>query len=507
VTPDEPTSAKVTPFLLRVADTMCPRRLAREHRGEPGTPDPVNRARVRNALLDRVRAWHETGSWTEPVGLFPEERALVVHAAGWYARRFPDPVATVTLPADAPTLLAKRQVLLGGWVDLGVVRPDGHRELRQLTWGREPAPSDPLAVPAVRLAVLRLACLDWLDEDLDVSWSNLLTGAVARARVGPDRLPALADWLDERLAVVRAREDEHTVSPGRDCATCRHVPRCPEHEVRASMLTRRDALVPAMLALSPSSLDSWHRCRREWRDRTLLSLPASDLEEGTEHGLLLHRLLHLLHRTGSCHDEAHVREVLVAHGADTRTSEEVERHVTRCPIGADAVGHEVEWARAHPGPPVFLATARLDAVWVHDGVLDVRDYKAGRRAELPLEHDRRARLQAWVAAPYAARHGLRLRLRYEHLATEVLEDPEPWEPTDEDLARVGDELAATVHDMLAERAFAGVADAPVCRRCRYRSICDESAAPGVPAWPAADAASGEAADPEPQPVGPGASLE
>jgi hypothetical protein len=273
------------------------------------------------------------------------------------------------------------------------------------------------------------------------------------------------------------------------------------------MLTRRDALVPAMLALSPSTVDAWHRCRREWRNRALLSLPPSDMEEGTEHGLLLHRLLHLVHRTGSCHDREHVGQVLVAHGADTRTTEEVHRHVTRCPIGAEAVGHEVEWARAHAGPPVFLATARLDAVWVHDGVLDVRDYKSGRVAELPVEQDRRARLQAWVAAPYAAQRGLRLRLRYEHLATEVLEDPEPWEPGDEDLARVDEELAATVSDMLAERAFAGVADAAVCGRCRYRSICDDSATPGVPAWPAAEPALDEADDAGPRPAGLGASPE
>jgi hypothetical protein len=218
-----------------------------------------------------------------------------------------------------------------------------------------------------------------------------------------------------------------------------------------------------------------------------LSLPASDEDDRAAHGLLLHRLLNLVHRTGSCHDDRHVEQVLVAHDADERTADEVRHHVARCPIGAETVGHEVEWARAHPGPPVFLATARLDAVWVHDGVLDVRDYKSGRVGELPLEDDRRARLQAWVAAPEAAARGLRLRLRYEHLATEVLEDPEPWEPTAEDLARVEDELVTDVHAMLAERAFAGVADADVCSRCRYRSICDDSAAPGVPAWPTPDA--------------------
>ena len=34
--------------------------------------------------------------------------------------------------------------------------------------------------------------------------------------------------------------------------------------------------------------------------------------------------------------------------------------------------------------------------------------------------------------------------------------------------------------------FDGVADADVCVRCQYRSICPESAAPSVPIWPAVD---------------------
>ena len=29
----------------------------------------------------------------------------------------------------------------------------------------------------------------------------------------------------------------------------------------------------------------------------------------------------------------------------------------------------------------------------------------------------------------------------------------------------------------------GVADVEVCRSCRYRSICRDSAAPGEPTWP------------------------
>jgi PD-(D/E)XK nuclease superfamily len=487
VTDQDASTPKVTPFLLRAADTMCPRRLASEHSGEPGTADPMNRARVRNVLLDAIRTWHETGSWPEPVGLVTEERAVVTHATRWYERRFPEPVATVTLPVESPTELPRRQVLLGGWVDLGVEHLDGRRELRQLAWQGRPGPVDPLDLPALRLAVLRLACLDWLGDGLEVSWTDLLSGETRRARVTPADLTDLGAWLDERLAVVARRSDPDAPAPGRDCATCRFVPRCPAHGVKASMFTKRDGLVAAMLALSPTGLESWHRCPREWRDRTLLHLPPSDQADGAAHGLLLHRLLNLVHRTGSCQDDDHVQEVLLAHGADLRTAEEVRRHATRCPVGAEAVGHEVEWARAHPGPPVFLATARLDAVWDHDGVLDVRDYKSGRVGELPVADDRRARLQAWVAAPAAAARGLRLRLRYEHLATEVVEDPEPWEPTAEDLVSVEEELVADVNAMLAERVFAGVADADVCGRCRYRSICDDSAAPGVPSWPAPDA--------------------
>jgi len=133
------------------------------------------------------------------------------------------------------------------------------------------------------------------------------------------------------------------------------------------------------------------------------------------------------------------------------------------PDRAEAVGHEIDWARAYPTPPLFVATARLDAVWAHDGILDVRDYKTGRVAPYPLHEDRGARLQAWVAASHATARGLRLRLRYEHLATEVLDDPDPWEPTDDELTAIEAELADAVTAMRAERDFHGVGDDIVWR--------------------------------------------
>ncbi len=483
-TDDDP--PKVTPFLLRDADTLCPRRLSCELTRAPATSDPVNRARVRSALLDRVRTWHATtGAWPDPPELTPEERAVLERASDWYAALFPRHGVDVCLPVDEPTLLPRRRVVLGGWVDLGVRHPDGARELRQLAWRGDPAPRDPLEVPAVRLGVLRLASTGWWDQGpLLVTCVDLLAGSTSEATVElPEGLASQGGWLDDRLAVLRARADDDTVEPGVGCGTCRFLPRCPAHSVRASMQTRRESLLPGIVSLSPTSLESWHRCPREWRNKSLLGVPPSNVEHGATHGLLVHRLLHLLHRTGSCHDAEHVADVLTTHGADARTADEVQRHARRCPIGAEAVGHEIDWARAYPSPPLFVATARLDAVWEHDGILDVRDYKTGRVAPYPVHEDRGARLQAWVAAPQAAARGLQLRLRYEHLAAEVVDDPEPWEPSEDDLAAIEADLAATVTAMRAERDFRGVADAAVCGYCSFRAICDESATPAAPTWP------------------------
>jgi RecB family exonuclease len=200
-------------------------------------------------------------------------------------------------------------------------------------------------------------------------------------------------------------------------------------------------------------------------------------------------MLERIHRDGSCQDDAHVEEVLALHGidADNAVATLVTRHARRCPVGAERAWHEVETARFHRvPPPMFMATGRLDAVWEHDGVLEVRDYKTGSVVTERTADDPRARLQAWLAAPRARRDGLRLRIRYEHLAPEVTDDPEPFEPDDDDLDAIDEELrevAAAIHDAAARGAFPGVADADVCRTCRYRSICPESASPGVPTWP------------------------
>ena len=116
----------------------------------------------------------------------------------------------------------------------------------------------------------------------------------------------------------------------------------------------------------------------------------------------------------------------------------------------ETAAHEVDVARFHRFPlPMFMVTARMDAVWVHDGFLDARlqDRPEVHRADRRHPLGPRAGLRAGGAS---APRGLRLRLRYEHLQPEVDEDPEPWEPDDEELAAVEEEPRAAVERMWYE---------------------------------------------------------
>jgi len=477
---------KVTPWILTNADSLCTRRLHGEYTGAPRTRDPFTRGRIRTAVIDAIRTFHETGSLPPtPPPLEAEEQRVVAHAVGWYEQLWGDDNASIEAPIEDATELPRRDVRLGGLVDLCVHHADGSHELRQLAFGARDTPASPLDLPATRLAILRLAQVRWIeDETLTIAWCDLLTGATATATVAiPADLAALATWLDERLDIVRTRIEAPVAEVGRDCTTCAFIPHCPALGVRGKMWGSRADRFPEILSISPTTLDAWYRCRRELGNR-VLAVPPSDLDGGTAHGLYLHQMLRFVHERGSCRDAAAVSEVLESHGADERVFAEVRRHVAKCPRDADALGHEVEWVRASPEPPVFVASARFDALWRVGDALEVRDYKTGARAIDVIADDPRARVQAWVVAPRAAELGLRVRVRYEHLAREVDEDPEPWEPDDDDLAAVDAELRAVVTDMRAERDWHGVNDEVVCRFCRYRSICPDSATPSEPRWPA-----------------------
>lgn len=233
--------------------------------------------------------------------------------------------------------------------------------------------------------------------------------------------------------------------------------------------------------LSPTSFESWARCRRLFLLRHVLGLPESDSRTSSDLGLLTHSLLERIHQQGTCHDDANVRDVLEGHAPGNDTVRVmVERHRARCPQEVDSGHHEVDRARYHHAPH-FLVTARLDAVWVHDGIIDVRDYKSGGRNVAELRDHLPARVQAWVLGR-RIKPGHRIRLRYEYLSPEVDDDPDPWEPDDDDIAAIGEQLATIVRAMQAGD-FSGTDDDQTCQYCAYRSICSESRAAGLPTWP------------------------
>jgi hypothetical protein len=486
---------KVTPYLLRRAADGCPRRLDMELRAQDGNRDPVNRGRVREAFLDEARTVHtlhpRVGAveWPPPPPwLVPEELRVLDQAVHWYRMLFGDREVTLhDHDLHRPSAIAGTDVRIGGWVDLTVVGADGRRELRQLDlWGR-PAPTELLADWSVRTAVVRLA--DWLgDGPVRVSWTDLLHGIRREEELDAAELEAgCRDALDARIEVLRERADAARAEHGADCGSCAFHKGCPQfpRAMRVGM-TRRDSLLPGVLSLTPSALEAWDRCPRLWRNQYLLQVPPSDEGAPAVHGQQVHDLLRLLHLHGPCDDPTRIDDVVAAHGASARVHAELTDHARRCPIGAESYGHEITRVRLHSRRPSFVASARIDAAWIHDGLLDVRDYKTGGAATDRVADDRRARLQAWVMAEVARDLGLRLRLRYEQLAAEIVDDPEEWEPDDDDLDAISAELVEVVEAMRAESVWSGIADPGVCGYCRYRSVCPDSAAPGIPGWPRVD---------------------
>lgn len=470
------------------------------------------RYEVSNRIDAAVRLAHATGgvpdarAFGDTSGLRPEQARVYDAAAAWYLALFGGRPARaedeIDLTGDDPT-----GVTLSGRPGLLLDTPEGV-ELRMPTLGdRWPTPPPGVLTVRERFALARRLGRDPLVSvvgNVQVCRADLIDGRATAFTVDADDARAgTRDWLDAELARLRDRTATPVPRIGAECATCAHVASCPAHRaprgIGPSVAARADfaplprssrGLLPTMLGLTPTSVDRWTTCRREYLDGAVLALPSSDQAPPAGLGNALHAMLRQIHVTGSCFDDAHVADVLAAHGLDEDPAigTLVERHRRRCP-GRTAQGlHEVELARFHRAPPpIFMATARLDAVWIHDGLLDVRDYKTGRPRTERVADDTRARVQAWVCAPVADRKGLRIRVRYEHLSAGSDDDPEPFDPEPEDLDAIEEELRRTAEDIRRAAAtsdgFPGVADPILCGACGYRSVCPDSAAPGVPTWP------------------------
>jgi hypothetical protein len=227
---------RVTPYLLRRAERMCPLRLRRDFLGQGGMRSQFLRFRVRDPLLEAARATHadlqpaQAEHFRAPPELRAEERAVFERAAASYVRQFgTEPARAIDHGCDRPTAWPSRGVKVGGPIDLTVEDASGTRELRQLELWRRVPPDPPLDAVDIRLAVLRLA--RWAGgERLRVRWCDLVGDEVRTQDVDlRAEVPRLKAWLDERIGVVQERAAEPIPEPGIDCGTCAHVPTCPVH--------------------------------------------------------------------------------------------------------------------------------------------------------------------------------------------------------------------------------------------------------------------------------------
>lgn len=247
--------------------------------------------------------------------------------------------------------------------------------------------------------------------------------------------------------------------------------------------------VGAVLPLSVTALERWDRCRRHYLLRDLLAV-AEPVPGGgdTSFGLAVHRVLEAVHRDGACGNEGRTAEIATA--VDPSLAPQLAtlaaRHADRCPgAGAGAAvhwsAHEHGVARFNRRPgPLFMLTGRIDALWSYGGVLAAHDYKTGAPRVQRLGDLLAARVQAWLLANLAANRGLRVRIVFEHLDSSVHDWPDPYEPEEEDLAAIGDELRAIAAAIRDETDFDGSGDLADCRWCAYRLVCRDAPAPAPP---------------------------
>ena len=228
---------RVTAGLLRAADTMCSRRLDREHRGARGNRRADTRFRVANQVVDDARLSHidlgpPTPEHFRPAtDLRPEQQRVYELAARWYVQLFAqDAVRSVDVEFETP--LDARGIRLVGPVGLPVEHASGARELRVLRLGRGPVPTEPLASAELRFSVLRVA--DWAaGAPLRLVVADLIRGELVSQVVDVDEaLPVLDDWLTETVGRIRDRTEAPRAEPGIECGWCPFIAGCGAHPGR-----------------------------------------------------------------------------------------------------------------------------------------------------------------------------------------------------------------------------------------------------------------------------------
>jgi hypothetical protein len=223
---------RVTPSMLRRAETMCRRRLAKEHGGAKRRANKTADARfaVSNRLIEDAKLAHsdvdhlETTAFVEPRELEPEQIHLYRAAVQGYRAVFGDrPGRRVDLGWRTP--LPELGVDLTGDPGLALERPDGSCELRVLKLGGRRVGASLLDPIELRCALVRTEM--WAPDALHIVVADLLEHEVVEHTpdLAVERAEAHA-WIADRVRLVQENAALGQAKSGSDCAWCPFIAGC-----------------------------------------------------------------------------------------------------------------------------------------------------------------------------------------------------------------------------------------------------------------------------------------
>ncbi|HTL85997.1 MAG TPA: hypothetical protein VL856_12490 [Acidimicrobiia bacterium] len=223
---EEEELGRITPTLLRRAETMCPRLLHHEYfSGRVLSSLGDSPFEVGARLTEDARTWHQGNvraehGFPEPTDLEPEQRAVYRVAADEYVRRFGGEDVEIH-DLGWVTEFTELGVRLSGQVGIAAVATDDRHEVRVLRL----ATRDLLDDVDMKFTILRTA--DWAKSTLHVVAVDLLKGESAEYDVDVDaHLSDAREWLSERVDIIRARSNWQGPVAGSGCRNCKCVPGC-----------------------------------------------------------------------------------------------------------------------------------------------------------------------------------------------------------------------------------------------------------------------------------------
>jgi hypothetical protein len=223
---------RVTPAMLRRADVMCRRRLAREYAGGKRNANKSADARfsVSNRLSEDARlAQTELGpprpeAFVDPTDLEPEQRVLYRAATRGYLETFGDRPGLCT-DLGWRTHLDDVGVDLVADIGIAIELPDGGRELRALHLGSR-HPNAPLLDDAqLQFALVRTEV--WAPDRLTIIAADVIERDTDCYE--PDLPAARADarsWITERVELVQQLAADGRSRAGADCMGCPFIAGC-----------------------------------------------------------------------------------------------------------------------------------------------------------------------------------------------------------------------------------------------------------------------------------------